>query len=192
MSNIKSFISIASIIIFICIYVGSNQSTEGKSSISVTATERGRVLTPVPDNRSQIQQSKKIEDERHARVQNLRTFLQAKNSPLMESAESFIEVASKYGLDWTLLPAIAGVESGFEKAGNTSDYNPFGYMCPGAPCVFDSYEQAIERVARTIATGRAYKRYQETRSIAVLAEIYNQASPDDWTWKIKSFQEKIR
>jgi len=35
--------------------------------------------------------------------------------------------------------------------GNTSDFNPFGIMCSGNPCVFDSYKQAIDTAAKTIS-----------------------------------------
>ena len=109
----------------------------------------------------------------------------------MESSASFIRIADKYGLDWTLLPAIAGVESGFEKAGNTRDHNPFGYMCKSGPCYFSSFDESIEEVAHSIGTGSAYKAYRDSGSISVLARVYNYVSPDDWTAKIKYFQKKI-
>lgn len=127
-----------------------------------------------------------------SRVVRLRAYLQEKQSPLMESSDAFIRIADKYELDWTLLPAIAGVESGFERAGNTGDHNPFGYMCKSGPCSFDSFDEAIETVGRTIGTGRAYTRFQESGSVSVLAPVYNYVSPEDWTAKIIYFQEVIK
>lgn len=126
------------------------------------------------------------------RITTLQTFFEKKQSPLVDSAATFIEVADYYGLDWKLLPAIAGVESGFEKAGNTSDFNPFGYMCNDHPCRFSSFDQAIRRVARTLGTGIAYKGYRETGSLYILAEVYNHCSPEDWSKKIIYFEEQIR
>lgn len=122
----------------------------------------------------------------------LQDYLTAKGSPLAGEAATFIEVADQYGLDWTLLPAIAGVESGFERAGNTTDNNPFGYMCSGSPCHFDSYKQGIQRVAKTLGEGKAYARFRESKSVSILAITYNYANPEDWTAKINFFQEDMR
>lgn len=122
----------------------------------------------------------------------LENYLNQKKSPLASSAGKFIEIAETYSLDWTLLPAIAGVESGFETAGNTSDFNPFGYMCSGHPCAFESFDEAIARVGKTLGTGRAYQKFRDTGSISVLAVPYNYVSPEDWTRKVQHFQEEIK
>ena len=45
----------------------------------------------------------------------LRQYLEWQNSPLASHASTFIEVAEKYNLPWTLLPAICGRESTFGK-----------------------------------------------------------------------------
>ena len=126
------------------------------------------------------------------RVVTLQNYLSAKKSPLASVSNAFIRIADKYGLDWKLLPAIAGVESGFERAGNLYDHNPFGYMCGSSPCDFDSFEVAIERVAKTISGSGAYARYRETKSIRELAVKYNYVSPDDWTQKIEYFRGKLK
>lgn len=131
--------------------------------------------------------SYKKEDTRVARLQ---AFLLQKKSPLAGSSAHFIKVADEYKLDWRLLPAIAGVESGFERAGNTSDFNAWGYMCKGRPCPFDSYEQAITRVAKTISTSKSYSKFQATGQIQDLAKTYT-SLPEDWTLKIKYFMRKI-
>ena len=126
------------------------------------------------------------------RVVILQNYLFAKKSPLAPSANKFIQVADKYKLDWKLLPAIAGVESGFEKAGNINDFNPFGYMCGSSPCVFDSFEDAIKTVAKTISGSGTYARHRKTGSIRELAIKYNYVSPDDWTEKIEYFRGKLK
>lgn len=126
------------------------------------------------------------------RISQIRGVFDAYHSPLVGTEQKFLDVAKAYDLDWKLLPAIAGVESGFETAGNTSDHNPFGYMCKSGPCAFDSFDEAIERVGRTIGTGRAYSSYRESGSLSVLAKIYNYVSPEDWTSKIIYFQNKLK
>lgn len=130
-------------------------------------------------------------ESNHQRAATLRSYLESKNSPLAGSAETFIRVSDENELDWTLLPSIAGVESGFEKAGNTTDHNPFGYMCSGKPCVFASFDQGIETVGRSLGRGKAYKNYRESRSLLVLAIRYNQVSPEDWSGKVQGFQQHI-
>ena len=130
-------------------------------------------------------------EEIDPRVVALERYLLSKKSPLAGAALDFILVADNYSFDWTLLPAIAGVESGFEKAGNLSDYNPFGYMCRSRPCAFTSYSEAITRVGRTLGEGRAYAPFRDKQSIYELAKTYNHVSPEDWTRKVRYFQQQI-
>lgn len=162
--------------------------TLNASQIPTTNVERG---SAIDGNQREVQSATRL-PKVDPREDILRQFFERRSSSLGQSARTFISVADRYELDYTLLPAISGVESGLEKAGNTTDFNPFGYMCPGGPCRFDSFEQAIERVGKTIGTSRTYAPYRRSGEIIELAKIYNQVSPDDWTWKIKSFQEKIR
>lgn len=128
----------------------------------------------------------------NAHEESLYKLLARRQSPLMASASEFLRIAAKYKLDWKILPAIAGVESGFETNGDTTDYNPFGYMCGAHPCVFDSYSQAIERVAKTISRSESYKDYRDTKSLYVLAEKYNYVSPEDWASKVEYFEGKLK
>lgn len=156
---------------------------EALFSIIVYAKTPEPTITPVADSRRV-----EVVDKR---VATLRSYLDKKRSPLVGDAETFIRVSDEYGLDWTLLPAIAGVESGFECAGNLHDFNPFGYMCKGRPCAFESYAEAIERVARTITGNRAYAKFQASGSVSELAPVYNYVSPEDWTSKIMFFQREV-
>ena len=126
------------------------------------------------------------------RVVVLENYLTSKKSPLAQSAHTFIEVADQYQLEWTLLPAIAGVESGFERAGNTNDFNAWGYMCKNRPCSFASFDEGIRTVARTIGTSRAYAKYRDTGEISDLAIPYNYVDPEDWSRKVQYFQEEIK
>lgn len=65
-----------------------------------------------------------IQEDR--RIAVLRRFFEDKCSPLASSAADFIEVADKYALDWTLMPAISGMESSFGKRMPQESNNPFG------------------------------------------------------------------
>ena len=85
----------------------------------------------------------KLEEDR--RVENLRAYLESKNSPLADFAETFVEAADEYGLDYRFLPAIAGIESNFGQVQLEDSYNPFGWG--GGYVYFESFEEAISTVA---------------------------------------------
>lgn len=158
---------------------------EALFSIIVYAKHPTQGIRPTP---TPVIHSAPVVDER---VERLGRYFAYKKSPLVGNEGDFIRVSDAYGIEWTLLPAIAGVESGFERAGNTHDFNPFGYMCKSGPCSFSSFSDAIERVARTITTNRAYAKFQVSGSVSELAPVYNYVSPEDWTSKITFFQREV-
>ena len=85
----------------------------------------------------------KLEEDK--RVETLHAYLESKNSPLTDSAETFVEVADEYGLDYRFLPAIAGIESNFGQVQLENSYNPFGWG--GGYIYFESFDEAIRTVA---------------------------------------------
>jgi len=88
--------------------------------------------------------SAEIKIEKDNRVETLKTYLESKNSPLAEFSDVFVEVADKYELDYRLLPAITGIESGFGRVQLDNSYNPFGWG--GGYIYFESFEEAIRTV----------------------------------------------
>lgn len=54
-------------------------------------------------------------NEHDERVAKMRVVLTKYNSPMVGLEDTMIRTAEKYGLDWTLLAAIAGTESSFAK-----------------------------------------------------------------------------
>lgn len=152
-------------------------------------TTQTEILQVSPAPSPQVAESVVVSDSRE---DTLEAYLLSKKSPLASSATHFVRISDEWGLDYTLLPAIAGVESGFETAGNTTDFNPFGFMCQGRPCRFVSYSEAIARVGRSLGEGRAYATWRSTGSILELAKKYNYVSPEDWTRKVRYFQQQIK
>lgn len=132
-----------------------------------------------------------VRPSKNLKVQALQEFFKRYHSPLAGSEQDFIDAAYVYGLDWRLLPAIAGDESTFETAGNVTDHNPFGYMCPGKPCYFNSYSEAIWATAKTIGTKSWYADFRASGQIEKLAEVYNQAKPQEWTQNVEFFMNKL-
>src|ERR1035437_2571557 len=125
------------------------------------------------------------------RVVRLSSYLTSRGSPLAPKALFFVKTADTYKLDYRLIPSIAGVESGFETQGNLTDFNAFGIMCSGSPCVFDSYEQAISFAAKTISRDRAYAQFRRSGSFLDLASVYCQGDNQKWSDTLEFFKLRV-
>lgn len=157
--------------------------------IYAQTTSAPEVLQVSPTPTPEVHESVVVSDPRE---DSLKAYLLSKKSPLADFATHFVRTADDWGLDYALLPAIAGVESRFETMGNTTDHNPFGYMCSGRPCRFVSFDEAIARVGRSLGEGRTYATWRSTGSIIELAKKYNYVSPEDWSGKVGYFQKQIK
>lgn len=78
----------------------------------------------------------------------LKDYLAKYNSPLVDQAQVFVEAADHYGVDWKLVPSIAGVESTFGKftPGNYAypSYNAWGWGVYGTQSLgFNSWRHGI-------------------------------------------------
>lgn len=82
----------------------------------------------------------------------LRKFLEYYRSPLAEYAQTLIDVADRYGLDWRLLPAIAGQESTFCRTIPEDSHNCWGWAIHESYTkMFETWESAIETVGKGLA-----------------------------------------
>lgn len=122
---------------------------------------------------------------RDFRIEKLRQFLAAYNSPLESFAADFVRIADKYDLDWKLIPAITGVESTFGKAIPFGSYNAYGWA--NGAYYFKSWEDSIEIVAKTLR-GNYFNRGWDT--VEKIAPIYAPPSTT-WAWKVRFFMEKM-
>ena len=135
---------------------------------------------------SENEHFEKIEYAQIDRVEILQKFFRKYNSPLETSAETFVEVADKYGLDYRWLPAIAGVESTFAKFYIRENYNPFGWG--GGLIKFESFDEAIERVGKGLHDGYLAK---GADTIDRIAPIYNPPYPQNWSKNVNYFVNQI-
>ncbi len=88
------------------------------------------------------------------RTAYLQSYLERYDSPLAPFAKDFVEQADKYQLDWKLLPAIAGLESGFGKNIPAYSYNAWGWGIYGNSTLrFNSWPEAIETISKGIRQG---------------------------------------
>lgn len=122
------------------------------------------------------------------RVKVLRRYLESYNSPLASYAESFIENADKYNLDWKLVAAISGLESGFGQQIPYGTYNGWGWGIYGTNRIyFKSWDAGIS----TVSEGLRVK-YMDTwgaQDVYQIGRIY--AASPTWAQRVTFFMNQI-
>lgn len=118
------------------------------------------------------------------RVKALEGVFEKYHSPLVPYAASYVSYADQYGIDWKLLPAIAGLESSFGKAQLPGSYNSYGWG--GGRIYFDSVEDGIDTVLNGLKT-----RYMSrgATTVETIAPIYSE-SPT-WAPRVRKFMNEI-
>ncbi len=120
------------------------------------------------------------------RVEILNHFFTEKKSSLANSSAYFIEAADKYGLDWTLMPAISGMESNFGKAMPKKSNNPFG-LGGGHLMNFSTLYSAIDYEGNLLS-----KQYKLAANNAI-GSIYcpKYECNQNWATIVTDFSEEI-
>lgn len=78
----------------------------------------------------------------------LSEYLSSYNSPMQDQAQDFVDAANAYGLDWKLLPSIAGVESTFGKH-IPGGFNAWGWGVYGTQAIyFNSWRDGMFTIAK--------------------------------------------
>ncbi len=120
------------------------------------------------------------------RVLKLSQYLKTRNSSLAPYAQTFVDEADKNGLDYKLLPAIAGVESTFGRAFMPGTYNYYGWG--GGLIYFESNEDGIAKVSEGLKKGYLDK---GAKSVAAISYIYCPPSHFSWYSKVTNFMDGI-
>jgi len=89
-----------------------------------------------------------IDDYIDWRQLKLYAFLKKKDSSLARYSSDFIKAADAWGIDWRLLPAIAGLESCFAHRMVPGTYNAYGWG--GGYIAFDSWPDSIEHISKRL------------------------------------------
>lgn len=93
---------------------------------------------------SEIITAKKLDNK--AKI--LSKYLASYNSPMQYHAQDFIDASETYGLDWKLLPSIAGVESTFGKQ-IPGGFNAWGWGVYGNQAIyFNSWRDGMFTIAK--------------------------------------------
>lgn len=127
-------------------------------------------------------QAKKLD----SRAEILAAYLAKFDSPLQYHAQDFIDASKVYGLDWKMLPSIAGVESTFGKQ-IPGGFNAWGWGVYGTQAIyFSSWREAIFTIAKGLRENYLDKGLQDPYTInAVYA-----ASPY-WGGKVSYFMQDL-
>jgi hypothetical protein len=118
-------------------------------------------------------------------------FLSRHRSPMQGMGSTFVFVADKYGIDWKLLPAIAFQESNLGKKIPKNSYNAWGwavYTGANSGAAFDSWESAIETVARGIK--EKYITQGLTTPEAIMTK-YTPSSDGSWAYAVRFAMEEM-
>lgn len=168
---------LAKILIAFLLFFATVSAVEAKEKIAGNSGE----LT--------IEESGKSSD---IRVEKLKFYLEKHNSPLAPHAEYFVKTADKYelGENWSIVAAIAGVESTFGKFTPKNSYNAWGWGIPtGARSGigFDDWEDGIETVTAGLKTKYI------NRGADTLPEMQRIYAPPSKTWarNVQFFMDKI-
>jgi len=120
-----------------------------------------------------------------ARPQILKNFFTYYQSDLLAYSDLIVNISDEHGLDYRLLPAIAMQESTLCKFIPSGSYNCWGYGIYGDQVVkFDSYEDGIRKVARTLAKDYLEKGLNTPNEIM---KRYTPPSDGSWADSVSHF-----
>lgn len=120
------------------------------------------------------------------RADVLKDYLAKYNSPLQNNSQDFIDAADEFGVDWKLVPAIAGVESTFGQF-TPGGFNGWGWGVYGDSRIyFKSWREAIFTITRGLKEG-----YIDRGLVTPAAMNRKYASSPHWGTKVSYFMIDI-
>lgn len=127
--------------------------------------------------------AKKLDKE----AQILASYLSKFNSPMQYHAQDFIDASKAYGLDWKMLPSIAGVESTFGKR-IPGGYNAYGWAIynSNSRFGFKSWRDGMFVVAKGLKEGYINKGLTDPYA---MNRIY--ATSPTWGSKVTFFMNDL-
>ncbi len=122
------------------------------------------------------------------RINVLKAYLASYNSPLTDSASTFVESADRYSLDWKLVAAISGVESTFGHQIPYESFNGWGWGVYGTNVIrFNSWNEAIVTISKALR--EKYLRNISESDPYVIGPTY--AASPAWATHVDSFMQQI-
>lgn len=128
-----------------------------------------------------------VEDARPLLLEN---FFAKYRSPLLSYSQYIVEIADKYGLDYALIPAMAMQESQACLRIPEGSNNCWGYGIYGDKVLkFESYEQGIETVAKTLK--EKYVEDSLTNPDLIMSR-WTPSSNGSWSSAVNLFMQEIK
>lgn len=118
------------------------------------------------------------------RTKAVRNIFKKYNSPLIDQAVFYVKYADEFGVDWRLLPSIAGLESTFGKFLMPGSYNAYGWG--GGHIYFESWEDGIRIINKALRQNYINRGATDVWSIG---QIY--AESPTWSARVNHFMEEI-
>lgn len=128
------------------------------------------------------------ENTNNDRVDKLRAYLEANNSPMSDQAKVFVEQAEKYNLDWRLVAAISGLESGFGNHIPAGSYNAWGWgVYGGKVTYFSSWEDGIKTISQGLR--ERYMNQRGAQNVYQIGATY--AASPTWAQRVLMYMDRI-
>lgn len=127
-----------------------------------------------------------VEVDNRAKI--LRKFLEQYNSPMAAHADTFVHEADKNDIDWKLVAAIAGLESGFGKHMPYNSYNAWGWGVYGDNVIrFKNFDDGIAILSKGLREN--YINKMGSDDVYVIGKRY--ASSPTWAQRVEYFMNRI-
>lgn len=155
--------------------------------VAVTFAQKAEAAEKVAGHSASLVSQETVAEKSYAndvRVRALKNVLQKYDSILVAEAEHYVRSADTYGIDWRLLPAIAGLESSFGRHYMPGSYNVYGWG--GGHIYFDSWADGIDTISKSLSE-RYYARGADT--VWTIGPIY--AESPTWAVRVNSFMAQI-
>ncbi len=122
------------------------------------------------------------------RTQILHAYLAQYNSPLADHADTLIKEADANNLDWRMVAAISGVESGYGIAIPSNSYNAWGFGIYGSNVRrFNSWDDGI-----TVVSTSLRKEYMDGRGATTVYDIgATYAASPTWAYRVQGNMDSI-
>lgn len=176
MKTLKLFLSIFLVLLFSAQAVLASDQQAG-SSANLVASPKNEIANRISH--------RDIAQDYVLKKRVITKVLQANNSPLVDSVDSFISACANYQIDCYLLPSITRLESSYGQITHPNSHNPFGWG--GGYIMFSTWGDAIDTVGKTLRSNYIDKGASDVYEIG---KIY--AESPTWAVRVERFMNDFK